>query len=64
MYTHFAEKNTKRKGLLRFYIVSYLALDDMHESWHQLWALQQEVEVVKDDFWSPDEDINEVNSVN
>lgn len=34
-------------------LVSYLAFDYMHETRHQLRTLQEEVEVVKDDFWIP-----------
>lgn len=28
----------------------------MHEPWHQLWTLQEEMEVVKDDLWIPEKE--------
>lgn len=37
-------------------IWSYLALNNMHEPWHQLRTLQEEVKVVKDDLWVPEKE--------
>lgn len=33
--------------------MTYLSLNYMHEAWHQLWTLQEEMEMVEDDLWIP-----------
>lgn len=38
-------------------IMSYLAFNDMHEAWHQLWTFKEKVEVVKDDLWISKEEV-------
>ena len=40
--------------VMKHSIPSHLALYDIHEARHQLWTLQQEMEVVEDDLWIPD----------
>lgn len=37
--------------------MSYLAFNDMHEAWHQLWTFKEKVEVVKDDLWISKEEV-------
>lgn len=34
----------------------------MHESRHQLWTLQEKVEVVKDDLWISEKDMIKIKS--